>query len=74
MKRFGILLIVALGVGSGLGSCTSAMDYTSSIGDQEALSLGRSITPAEESNRLIAMLTRMKLGHHRWAIDEIEGR
>ena len=68
--RFGILLLVSFG----LGACSSAMDYTSSIGDNEALRIGSAITPTEERNRLIEMLNKVKIDHHAKAIDEIEAR
>ncbi len=70
MKHFGILLLVAIG----LGSCGAAMDYSSSISEQEAFRIGRSVTPVQERVRLIEMLTKAKRDHHAKALDEIAAR
>ncbi len=70
MKHFGILLLVA----TGLGSCSSAMDYTSSISEQEVFRIGKSVTPVKERARLIKSLTKANHHHYAKAIDEIEAR
>ena len=74
MKRFGNFLMVSVLVGGGLGGCTSAMDYTSSIGDREALRIGSAITPMDERNNLIKMLNQVKQTHRLEALAEIEAR
>ncbi len=70
MKHFGILLLVA----TGLGSCSSAMDYSSSIGEREALRIGKTVTPVQERTRLIKSLTKANRDHHAKALDEIAAR
>ncbi len=70
MKHFGILLLVAVG----LGSCSSAMDYSSSISEQEVFRIGKSVTPVHERARLIKSLTKANRDHHATALDEIEAR
>ena len=70
VKHFGILLVVAIG----LGSCSSAMDNVSSIGDREALKIGKSVTPPGERARLIKALRRMNRNHHAKALHEIAAR
>lgn len=70
MKHLGILLLVAVG----LGSCSSAMDYSSSISNREALKIGNSVTPPSERARLIEVLRGMNRNHHAKALDEIAAR
>ena len=74
MKRFGKLLLVSFLVGGSLGGCSSAMDYTSSISDQEALRIGSVATPEDERNHLIKMLNNVKNTHRHDALREIEAR
>lgn len=66
--------MMMLGVSGGLGACSSAMDYTSSIGNREAFRIGRAVTPVEERDRLIEMLTKVQKNHRAQAIHEIETR
>ena len=70
VKHVGVLLLVA----TGLGACSSAMDYSTSISDKEAYRIGKSITSEEERVRLISMLNKVKRDHHAKALDEIATR
>ncbi len=70
MKHFGILLLVAMG----LGSCGAAMDYSSSVNKQEAFRIGKAVTPEKERARLITMLRKMNRTHHKKALNEIAAR
>ena len=74
MKRFGNLVLLGAFVGGALGGCSSAMDYASSVGDQEALRIGRVVTPEEERKHLIDTLNKVKKTHRLDALREIEAR
>ncbi len=69
MARIAILIFVALG----LGSCSSAMDYASSVSDRGAYRISGAITPKAERQRLIKSLEKMT-HHYDKAIREIEAR
>ncbi|MCP4933120.1 MAG: hypothetical protein GY927_02710 [bacterium] len=58
----------------GLGSCRSAMDYSSSISEQEIFRIGKLVTPVQERTRLIKQLTKANRDHHARAFDEIAVR
>jgi len=78
VKHFGILILVAVG----LGSCGSATDNRTSAGDREAFRIGKvvppsinkTVTPPKERARLIKMLSKMQLEHHAKALNEIAAR
>ena len=74
VRHIRFLFLVFAGIGTGLGGCSSAMDYTSAIGDREALRIGSAVTPARERNRLIRMLKKTKRTHRSSALREIEKR
>ncbi len=56
------------------GGCSSVSDYTSSIGDREALRIGRAIMPEGERKRLLREMNRVKHDHFAIAVYEIESR
>jgi hypothetical protein len=70
VKRFGILVLVIIG----LGACSSTRHKASSIGERDTFRFENSVTTKEESGRLIKMLNWVKRNHYALALHEIESR